>query len=159
MVYICTMRAEEDVSRSEAIPVIGIMRHRLSTDGEGVTTLVAFHGCPLECRYCLNPQCKDKSDRWRRYTGEALYEEVKVDENGEPIIGATIREKGTRNGTSTDINGLFSLKISGGKPIEISYVGYETRTISEKKAIKKNLKIVLKITEQVLGMTIIEEAR
>ena len=35
--------------------IIGIARHRLSTDGDGVTTLVAFHGCPLHCRYCLNP--------------------------------------------------------------------------------------------------------
>ena len=38
-------------------PMIGISRHRLSTDGEGVTTLVAFHGCPLRCAYCINPQC------------------------------------------------------------------------------------------------------
>lgn len=36
--------------------IIGIARHRLSTDGDGVTTLVAFHGCPLCCRYCLSPQ-------------------------------------------------------------------------------------------------------
>ncbi len=27
--------------------IIGVARHRLSTDGDGVTTLVAFHGCPL----------------------------------------------------------------------------------------------------------------
>ena len=37
-------------------PLIGICRHRLTTDGTGVTTLVAFHGCPLCCRYCLNSQ-------------------------------------------------------------------------------------------------------
>lgn len=36
--------------------IIGIARHRLSTDGDGVTALVAFHGCPIHCRYCLNPQ-------------------------------------------------------------------------------------------------------
>ncbi len=35
--------------------IIGISRHRLSTDGDGVTTLVAFHGCPLRDLYCLNP--------------------------------------------------------------------------------------------------------
>ena len=38
-------------------PLIGINRLRLGTDGHGITTLVAFHGCPLQCRYCLNPQC------------------------------------------------------------------------------------------------------
>lgn len=38
-------------------PIIAISRHRFLVDGEGVTTLVAFHGCPLYCKYCLNPQC------------------------------------------------------------------------------------------------------
>ncbi|MBQ4345228.1 MAG: radical SAM protein, partial [Muribaculaceae bacterium] len=31
---------------NDAAHIIGICRHRLTTDGEGVTTLVAFHGCP-----------------------------------------------------------------------------------------------------------------
>lgn len=38
-------------------PLIGINRLRLGTDGQGIRTLVAFHGCPLSCRYCLNPSC------------------------------------------------------------------------------------------------------
>ena len=52
----------------KAVPLIGIARHRLTIDGEGVTTLVAFHGCPLRCKYCLNP------------TSLQLYEEVRKDE-------------------------------------------------------------------------------
>ena len=43
---------------SEA-PIIGISRLRMGTDGRGITTLVAFHGCPLRCAYCLNPQCHE----------------------------------------------------------------------------------------------------
>ena len=39
--------------RSSLARIIGISRHRLSTDGDGVTTLVAFHGCPLNCLYVL----------------------------------------------------------------------------------------------------------
>lgn len=39
---------------------IGISRHRLLRDGQGVTTLAAFHGCPLDCAYCLNPSSKGK---------------------------------------------------------------------------------------------------
>lgn len=31
----------------------------MGTDGRGITTLVAFHGCPLRCAYCLNPQCHE----------------------------------------------------------------------------------------------------
>ncbi len=37
--------------------LIAINRLRIGTDGHGITTLVAFHGCPLHCRYCLNPEC------------------------------------------------------------------------------------------------------
>ena len=60
-------------------PVIGISRHRLSVDGEGVTTLVAFHGCPLRCRYCLNPQCLRPDGVLREVTTDELAEELAVD--------------------------------------------------------------------------------
>lgn len=64
---------------TERAKIIGIARHRLATDGEGVTTLVAFHGCPLRCRYCLNPQSLGKADRFKEYTPQSLYDEVKTD--------------------------------------------------------------------------------
>ncbi|MDE5807626.1 MAG: radical SAM protein [Muribaculaceae bacterium] len=60
--------------------IIGIARHRLSTDGDGVTTLVAFHGCPLGCRYCLNPHSLDDGNRFREYSPEQLYAETRIDE-------------------------------------------------------------------------------
>ena len=60
--------------------LVGISRHRLTTDGEGVTTLVAFHGCPLRCKYCLNPQSFAQEGVWKQYDCEQLYEEVKIDE-------------------------------------------------------------------------------
>lgn len=59
--------------------IFGISRHRLTTDGEGVTTLVAFNGCPLRCRYCLNKQSWE-SGIGRLYTPELLFEEVKIDQ-------------------------------------------------------------------------------
>lgn len=62
------------------IPIIGICRHRLQTDGDGVTTLVAFHGCPLHCQYCLNPQCWDKEENYEKYDCNKLYETTKIDE-------------------------------------------------------------------------------
>lgn len=61
-------------------PIIGIERHRITTDGQGVTTLVAFHGCPLRCRYCLNPQCFDEERKWRTVSPRELVEEVAVDD-------------------------------------------------------------------------------
>ena len=59
--------------------IFGIGRHRLTTDGEGVTTLVTFNGCPLRCKYCLN-KTSWTMDKGRDYTPEALYEEVKIDQ-------------------------------------------------------------------------------
>ena len=61
-------------------PIIGISRHRMATDGDGVTTLVGFHGCPLRCRYCLNPHSFDEKTKCAVMTPEALYERVKVDQ-------------------------------------------------------------------------------
>ena len=63
----------------EAVPFIGVSRHRIGVDGVGVTTLAAFHGCPLRCRYCLNPACTGPTDRLFRYTPEGLYEKVRID--------------------------------------------------------------------------------
>jgi len=59
--------------------VFGLSRHRLTTDGEGVTTLVAFNGCPLRCKYCLNKTSWEEG-RGRLYTPEHLFEEVKIDQ-------------------------------------------------------------------------------
>lgn len=59
--------------------VIGILRHRLGIDGDGVTTLVAFHGCPLRCRFCLNPQSLGDDDRFPSYSPLELYNIVNVD--------------------------------------------------------------------------------
>lgn len=60
-------------------PFIGIVRHRLATDGKGVTTLVAFHSCPLRCKYCLNPQCLDPEKVWRNITTSELLDELLLD--------------------------------------------------------------------------------
>ena len=59
--------------------IIGISRHRLTTDGDGVTTLVAFSGCPLRCKYCLN-KASWEFEKGRLYTPEQLFEEVKIDQ-------------------------------------------------------------------------------
>ena len=62
------------------LPLIGICRHRLTTDGQGVTTLVAFHGCPLRCKYCLNAQCLRADGVWHRMDMQEILDEVMVDD-------------------------------------------------------------------------------
>ena len=69
------------MSSSELIGrLIGISRHRLAIDGEGVTTLVAFHGCPLHCKYCLNPHSLSKETQCIERSVEALIDEVRIDQ-------------------------------------------------------------------------------
>jgi len=54
-----------------------------------------------------------------------------VDENGEALIGAEIRLKGTSTGTWTDVDGNYELDVTATDPqLEISYMGYDTRDIS-----------------------------
>ena len=60
--------------------MIGISRHRLAIDGEGVTTLVAFHGCPLRCKYCLNPHSLSKDTQCIERSVEELIDEVRIDQ-------------------------------------------------------------------------------
>ncbi len=66
--------------KKQGAKIIGIAWHRLSTDGDGVTTLVAFHSCPLRCQYCLNPQSLDDGGRFRDYSPKQLYAETRIDE-------------------------------------------------------------------------------
>lgn len=53
-----------------------------------------------------------------------------TDSSGEAVIGATIQEKGGKGGTVTDFDGNFSLTLSGGKEIVVSYVGMKTQTVN-----------------------------
>src|SRR5574344_713875 len=52
------------------------------------------------------------------------------DKSGEPIIGANVLEKGTTNGTITDVNGSFSLQVRSGSMLEVSYIGYKSQTLT-----------------------------
>ena len=54
-----------------------------------------------------------------------------IDASGEPLIGATVIEKGTTNGTATDIDGFFQLNVNDAKKavLVISYVGYATQEV------------------------------
>ena len=63
-----------------------------------------------------------------------------VDETGEGVIGATIMEKGTSNGTVTDLDGNFTLKVEPGKTLVITYIGYDAVEV----AAAPNLNISLK---------------
>lgn len=62
------------------VPLIGISRHRMVADGKGVTTLVAFHSCPLRCKYCLNGQCLRADGVWREMNAQDILDAVMIDD-------------------------------------------------------------------------------
>lgn len=61
------------------IPIIGIDRLRMGTDGTGVRTLIGTYGCPLRCKYCLNPQSWDGLTKPKVYSAQQLYDKVRID--------------------------------------------------------------------------------
>ena len=61
-------------------PIVARSRHRMLVDGEGVTTLVCFHGCPLRCHWCLNPFTLNPDTKKEILTPRELYEKVRIDE-------------------------------------------------------------------------------
>ena len=62
-----------------------------------------------------------------------------VDPTGETVIGATVMEKGTSNGTVTDFDGNFKLKVEAGKTLVISYIGYLTQEVAAADGMKVTL--------------------
>ena len=83
------------------LPLCGIDRLRMATDGHGVTALVVSYGCPLDCRYCINPFTHDGAGKFKNVTPEELYSRVKQDDlyyratgggimfgGGEPLLHA-----------------------------------------------------------------------
>lgn len=64
--------------RDMLYPLIAISRLRMTTDGDGITTLVAGSGCPLSCKYCINRDVLTNEPNM--VTPEELYNLVKIDD-------------------------------------------------------------------------------
>lgn len=77
-----------------------------------------------------------------------------VDSKGESIIGANVMEKGTTNGTITDFDGNFSLKVSAKSVLQISYIGYKTQEIPVSQ-LKAGAVITLKEDTEVMDEVVV----
>ena len=74
-----------------------------------------------------------------------------IDETGEPVIGATVVEKGNpQNATITDFDGNFNLKVDAGTTIVVSYVGYVSQEVVARSGMTVNLKPDDKMLEEVV---------
>ena len=76
-----------------------------------------------------------------------------VDANGEPVIGATIKEVGTDNGTVTDVDGNFTIKTQADATLEVSFIGYQSQTL--KAVTGKELAITLKEDTEMLDEVVV----
>ena len=73
-----------------------------------------------------------------------------VDAKGEPVIGASIVEKGTTNGGITDIDGKFTLNVGQGATLKISFVGYQPQEVKATRTMKIVLKEDTELLEEVV---------
>lgn len=76
-----------------------------------------------------------------------------TDTKGEPLIGASVLEKGTTNGCITDIDGNFTLNVSAKATMIVSYVGYVTQEIALNG--QKNIKVALKDDSEMLEEVVV----
>lgn len=76
-----------------------------------------------------------------------------VDSSNEPIIGASVVEVGTTNGTITNVDGAFSLNVKNNASLSVSFVGYQTKTVSVGK--QTNLRIVLTEDSKVMDEVVV----
>lgn len=119
-------------------------------DGTNVTYSVLDKKIVLSTKEIDSRVTSSSSQQSSRHTVKGKV----VDANGEPIIGATIVEVGTTNGTVTDFDGNFTLNVSGtNAKLDISYIGYKKVVLS---ATSKSLSnIVLKEDTEVLDEVVV----
>ena len=80
---------------------------------------------------------------------------VVKDQTGETVIGASVMEKGTTNGTITGIDGDFSLNMSSNGTLVVSFVGYKTQEVQVKG--QKQLQVVLSEDAEMLDEVVADE--
>ncbi len=78
---------------------------------------------------------------------------VVLDAANQPIVGAFVVEAGTSNGTMTDVDGAFSIRVAKGAVLEVSCIGYQTRQVTVDG--DQNLTVVLQDDNQMLEETVV----
>ncbi len=78
---------------------------------------------------------------------------VVVDATGEPVIGASVLEVGTTNGTITDVDGNFTIQVPVGAKLDVSYIGYKTQQIVV--GVPNTYKVILKEDAEMLDEVVV----
>ena len=111
--------------------------------GLGVSSLLSVNVLPASA---ASPENKDASaqitQQSKRVTG------VVKDNAGIPIIGANVVVKGTTNGSVTDANGNFTLSVSSGSTLVVSFIGYTTKEV----VLGNRSNITIVLNEEAIGL-------
>lgn len=108
-------------------------------------TLMCGNNSPV---FAIGKGSMEISQQVKKITGTV------VDKNGDSVIGANVIQKGSSNGTITDIDGFFELNVPVGSVVAVSFIGYQTREITIK-ANDKNLKVVLNDDSKTLDEVVV----
>lgn len=95
----------------------------------------------------LSPKVNIVNQDKKKITGKV------TDQNGEPVIGASVVEKGTTNGIMTDMDGNFTLEVGDAAVLQISYIGYRTKEVSVTS--KNNIQVQLLEDMQALDEVVV----
>lgn len=96
----------------------------------------------------------NKTDGLTQTQQDNVIQGTVVDANGEPVIGATVKQKDTNNGVITDMDGAFRLNVPAGSELVISYIGYIEQTIRVTSG-TANYHIVLEEDNQLLDEVVV----
>lgn len=81
----------------------------------------------------------------QKYSGTVL------DANGDPVIGATVKVPGASTGVVTDLDGNFTISVNPGQKLEVSYIGYQSQTLTA----KNNMQVTLQGDDKLLDEVIV----
>lgn len=113
-------------------------------EGTGVTYKMVGKNITLIKREALTDNNQQVS---KKITGKVL------DQNGDPVIGANVVEKGTTNGSITDIDGHFTLSVAPNSTLIFSFIGYATAELPVSG--KTNLTVTLREDTEILDEVVV----
>ncbi|MBD5171060.1 MAG: TonB-dependent receptor [Bacteroidales bacterium] len=110
-------------------------------------TLLLTCGLPFSGQMfaVANPMPQSQSQAAVTITGTVL------DENDEPVIGASVTPKGSTKGVSTDVFGHFTMKVAPGTPLTVSFVGYKNENVKA----AADMTVYLQPTTEVLDQLVV----
>ncbi|MCR5312833.1 MAG: TonB-dependent receptor [Bacteroidaceae bacterium] len=77
----------------------------------------------------VSPMFAETATRQVVQLGDNKIQGIVVDENGEPLVGVTVRIKDTGTGTATDLDGRFAVNVEPGATLQVSYIGFLPQTV------------------------------